>query len=97
MMTNKVKNLQGNLKDKDFQDKLLDELNPRETKRLFSIVTELVADGHTNLYIIGEFKEHEKYIWVKDCDIPVAEDVWYSFDPSQLGGYWLSGAPSSWV
>ena len=92
MIIDEVKYFHGNLKDTDFQDKLLEELNPRETKRLLKIVTELVRDGHTNLYITGRFKEFDKYIWVKDCDIPAADvdcDNWYSFDPSQLGGYWL--------
>ena len=89
-MAEEVKYLQGNLKDNEFQDKLLNELNPRETKRLFKVVTELVTNGHTNLHLVCRFKEFDKYIWVKDCDIPSPEDAWYSFDPSQLGGYWLS-------
>lgn len=96
-MVEEVKYLQGNLKDSEFQDKLLEELNPRETKRLLKIVTELVADGHTNLHLVCRFKEFNKYIWVKDCDIPEVEldelDACYNFDscqPRELGGYWLS-------
>lgn len=90
---NEVKYVHGNLKDEKFQNELLEELNERETKRLLKIVTDLVTAGHTNLYITGKFEEFNKYIWVKDCDIPAADvdcDNWYSFDPSQLGGYWLS-------
>lgn len=90
---NEVKYVQGNLKEKKFLDSLLEDLNPRETTRLLKVVTELVADGHTNLFIWGKFEKFRKCIWVKDCDIPAPErgvDNWYSFDPSALGSFWLS-------
>lgn len=90
-MNEEKKYFHGNLKDKDFQDKLLEELNPRETKRLFTIVADLVANGHNNLQFICSFKEHEKHISVDDLDIPERNDSWDLYEPRRIGHYWLSG------
>ena len=94
MMIDEVKYFHGNLKDKDFQDILLDELNPRETKRLFAVITELVAYGHTNLQLICTFKKYEKHISVDDLDIPERNNGWDLYEPRRIGHYWLSGGPS---
>lgn len=85
-----VKGVYGSLRDEDFQDKLLEELNPIETKRLISIITELVEHGHTDLYISGAFEEHHKYIHVYDGDRPEVEDGGCFYKPGLLGGYYLS-------
>lgn len=87
--------LDGDIKDDEFQEELLDKLNEYETTRLFNVLRKLVEHGYTNLHVSCDFDRCKKYVSITNNDIPEPDpwDSFVSFDCRQLGGYYLSGGP----